>query len=179
MASPIQTFKIYGKTAGSTLTHPLGAGLTYKAIANAFRTIGDFFIGVGVGERSANIFCQANGVQAVGAITFASIANNDTITINGTVFTAKTTGATGNQFNLGASDTTAAANAAAAINASATAIVVNNVSATSALAILTLTAKEQGTMGNLMTLAISAHGSVSTAVAGGTDGTVTALAKGI
>ena len=65
------------------------------------------------------------------------------------------------------------------MNASATAIVVNNVLATSALGVITFTAKEPGTMGNLMTLAISAHGSVSTSVAGGTDGTVTALAKGI
>ena len=179
MASPIQTFKIYGKTAGASLTIPLGAGLTNVAIANAFRRIGDFFQSIGIGTRSGNIVCQANGAQAAGVITFSSIANNDTITINGTVFTAKTSGATGNQFNLGVSDTTAAANAAAAINASATALVSNNVVATSAGALLTLTAKEQGTMGNLMTLAISAHGSVSTAVAGGTDGTVTALAKGI
>ena len=179
MAIPIQQVKIIGKTAGSSLTIPL-QGLANVSIANAFRNIGLFFDGIGIGTRSFNGSVMSNGVAAFGVITFSSIANNDTITINGTVFTAKTSNATGNQFNLGSSDTQAAANAAAAINASATAIVSNVVIATSAGALLTIgAAKEQGTVGNLMTLAISAHGSVSTAVAGGTDGTVVNIAKGI
>jgi phage tail sheath gpL-like len=179
MASPIQTFKVYGKTAGSTLSYPLGSGLTNVAIANAFRRIGDFFQSIGIGTRSGNIVSMANGAQATGAVTFSSIAAADTVTVNGTVFTGTNGTPSGNQFKTGVTDTASATSLAAAVNASATAIVANNVSATSSGAIITFTAKEQGTMGNLMTLAISAHGSVSTAVAGGTDGTVTALAKGI
>ena len=180
MASPIQSFNLYGKTAGSALNSPLGSGLSNVSIANAFRKIGQFFESIGIGTRSGNIYSQANGVLATGTITLSSSVTNDTVTVNGTVFTEVASGAGNNQFNHGASDTITAANLAAAINASTTAIIQNNISATSALAVVTVTAKEQGTLGNLMTLAISAHGSVSAAnLAGGTDWTVTALAKGI
>lgn len=180
MASPIQNFKIVGKTAGSTLAVPLGAGLANVSIANAFRKVGSFFESIGIGARSANCYFYSNGVTASGTITFSSIAAADTVTINGTVFTGTNGTPTGNQFKTGVTDTASATSLAAAINASATAVVVNNLLATSAAAVVTVTSKGEGTLGNLMTLAISAHGSVSAAnLAGGTDGTVTALAKGI
>ena len=111
-------------------------------------------------------------VSSTGTITFSSIANGDTITVNGTVFTCETSGATGNQFNVGTSDTVAAANAAAAINASATGSVTANVVATSAGAVITITSIVPGTIGNNIAIAISAHGSVSGGgkLASGTDG---------
>lgn len=134
-----------------------------------FRTLENYFSGGTTGSKSLKIQVQNGAVAASGTITFSSIANNDTITVNGTVFTAKTSGATGNQFNIGASDTTAAANAVVAINASATAVVSNVVLATSAAAVITITSLVPGPIGNLGTLAISAHGSVSGAnLTGGT-----------
>lgn len=179
MASPIQQFKIVGTTAGSTLTAPF-ANLRNSSIANAFRNIGKFFESIGIGTRGFKGTVSSNGVAASGTVTLSSMVAADTVTINGTVFTCEASGATGNQFNVGASDTLTAANLAAAINASATAVVVDNVVATSAAAVVTVTCKEQGTIGNLCTLAISAHGSVSAAnLASGTDGTVIAIAKGI
>lgn len=71
-------------------------------------------------------------------LTFASLANNDAITINGQTVTAKTSGASGaNQFNLGSSDTDAATNLAALINANPSTY--PGLSATSALGVVTLT----------------------------------------
>ena len=171
--------KIVGSAkGGSDLSSSLG-NLKNMSISNAFRNIGSWFQAIGVGGRSFKGQVFSGGVQASGAITFSSFVASDTITINGVVFTGEASGATGNQFNIGADDTGTATNAAAAINASSSAKIVNTVLATSAGPILTITCKECGAIGNLMTLAISAHGSVSTAVAGGTDGTVTSLAQGL
>jgi hypothetical protein len=102
-------------------------------------------------------------IQAFGTITLAAMVAGDTITINGVVFTAETSGATGNQFNVGASDTITAANAAKAINASVTANVLGVVFATSASNVVTITAVQPGLQGNMNTLAISAHGAVASA----------------
>jgi phage tail sheath gpL-like len=116
------------------------------------------------GARPASIsFAQdaTADVSATGTITFSSLANNDTITVGGVVFTAKTSGATGAQFNLGSNDTDAAANAVVVLNAHAT--VGTYVRCTSALGVITLTAARAGAAGNLIGLAISAHGSVSAA----------------
>lgn len=179
MATPIKQIKIIGKTAGSTINIPL-INLANVAIANAFRNIGAWFESIGLGARTFNGAVQSGGVQASGTVTLSSMVAGDTVTINGTVFTAETSGATGNQFNVGASDTVTAANLAAAINASATNQVANNVVATSAAAVVTVTCKEVGTIGNLCTLAISGDGPVSGAnLTLGTDVNVVALAKGI
>lgn len=179
MPTPTQLIKVFGVTGGSTLGNVFG-NVKNVAIANAFRNIGDWFQSIGSGSRSFNGYTSKGGAAASGTITLSSFVNSNTITINGTVFTGETSGATGNQFNIGGSDTITAANAVAAINASATAIVANVVTASSAGAVITITAKEAGTIGNLGTLAISANGSVSGAnLTGGTDGTVSALAKGM
>jgi phage tail sheath gpL-like len=126
---------------------------------------------------NASVTLAVAPVQATGTITFSSIANNDTITIGGVVFTAKTSGASGAvQFNIGGSDTNAAANAAVVINAHTT--VGKLVTATSAAAVITLTAVYPGIEGNQIPIAISAHGSVSAAtLASGTDGTTSTYLK--
>lgn len=179
MGFPIQQVKIIGKTTGSSLTIPL-QNVNNVSVANAFRNIGSWFQAIGIGSRTFSGSVAVNGVLASGTVTLSSSVATDTVTINGTVFTEVASGATGNQFNHGSTDTITAANLAAAINASATAIVKNVVSATSAAAVVTITSKEQGTIGNLGTLAISAHGSVSGAnLTGGTDGITNNLAKGI
>lgn len=182
MSSPIQFVKTYGSTCGISLGDSFGSGVQNVSIANAFRNLGKFFEGVGMGARGYNGYVVQGGTQASGTVTFSSLANNDTVTVNGVVFTAKTSGATGNnQFNLGASDTAAAINFAAVLNSTgAPNKIVNVVSASPAAAVTTITFLETGQIGNLGTLAISAHGSVSGGnLTGGTDGTTTPLAKGL
>lgn len=109
--------------------------------------------GLGNGNVRVSVSGTA-GVQAAGTITFASLANNDTITVAGVTMTAKTSGASGNaQFNLGANDTAAAANAVVLINAHPTASLY--VIATSALGVVTIRSLRHGILGNFIPLASS------------------------
>lgn len=145
-----------------------------------FRSVGNYFDSATIGARSISTVVQTGVAKASGTITLSSMVATDTITINGTTFTCVASGATGNQFNVGGTDTITAANAAAAINASATANVSKAVVATSALAVITITALVPGYMGNLGTLAISAHGSVSGAhLSGGSVTASATVAEGI
>ena len=93
-----------------------------------------------------------NQVAASGTLTCASTAADDTCAINGVTFTAKASGATGNQFNVGASDSVTATNLAAAINASASALVDGHVTAEAADEVVTVTAVVPGFAGNTITL---------------------------
>lgn len=139
----------------------------YKELAGL--KIMDFMKKVVSGAHPASVLTRINAVKATGTITFSSLANNDTITISGVTLTAKTSGAGAGEFNLGADDTAAAANAVIAINSNTT--LDGMVVATSALGVITLTAISPGELGNAVTLAISAHGSVSAArMSGGTNG---------
>lgn len=132
------------------------------------------------GEQLAYAKVSTNPIQATGLVTFSSLVADDTVTINGVVFTAKVSPSGANEFALGADDTAAAANFAAKINASALAHIVNVLTATSALGVITLTAVQPGLSGNQNTLAISAHGTVSAArMASGTDGTQAAVNYGV
>lgn len=70
-------------------------------------------------------------------ITHANLTAADTVTIGAAVYTAVASGATGNQFNIGADATAAAANLAAAINGSAD--LAGLATATSALGVVTIT----------------------------------------
>jgi hypothetical protein len=184
--TPTQTIKIVGKTCGSTLGRSiLNAGNV--AIANVFRNIGEFFSSIGIGTRGFNGFCSAGGVAATDAVTFSSFVNTNTVTVNGVVFTAAASPASNVQFKVGTNDTGTALNFAARINntdgsayGAPPAKVWGVVQATSAAAVATLTAVEPGAIANLYTLAISANGSVTGATfAGGTDGTVTYISKGL
>lgn len=57
------------------------------------------------------------GVSAIGYVNFTGAPSNDnTVTINGVVFTAKTSGATGDQFNIGSQPSDSVANLVAAVN---------------------------------------------------------------
>lgn len=190
MASPIQYVKFVGQTAGSDLTNKLIV-LNNVSIANAFRNIGSWFESIGIGARSFKgyVFAGSGGVPATNAVTFSSIAAADTVTINGVVYTGSNSATTSNvQFKTGGTDTTAALSLANVINgtsANGTTVTppakINGiVTATAALGVVTITAVGPGAIGNLYTLAISAHGSVTGATfASGADGVITALAKGL
>jgi hypothetical protein len=129
----------------------------------------DFMRKVVSGSHPANVRTRVNSVQATGTITLSSHVATDTVTVNGIVFTCVASGATGNQYNVGGSDTLTGDNLAAAINANAT--LSGMLTAANAAGVVTLTAIVPGALGNAVTLAISAHGSVSAArLAGGTNG---------
>lgn len=129
----------------------------------------DYFKMITSGIRPGVVQTKVNAVKATGTITFSSHVNTNTTTINGVVFTCVTSGATGAQYNVGADDTETAVNAAAAYNANTT--LDGMVVATAASGVVTLTALVPGELGNAVTLAISANGSVSAArMAGGTNG---------
>lgn len=91
---------------------------------------------------------KGDGVAASGTLTLSTVVATNTCSVNGTTFTAVASGATGNQFNVGANDTATAVNLAAAINASATANVSGAVIATSATNVVTIKAVVVGPIGN-------------------------------
>jgi hypothetical protein len=113
----------------------------------------NYIAGVTGGQYNASLTFYTGSVQASGTITVAAggSANNQTMTICGVTFTAKTSGATGNQFNISATAATQAANMVAAINASAnlSGIVV----ASRVGAVVTLTAVVPGVIGNGLVMA--------------------------
>jgi hypothetical protein len=124
-----------------------------------FDRLARYFERIGSGNIGAKAYVSTTVVQATGTVTFASFADSDTITVNGTVLTGKTSPGSAVQFAVGASNAACATNAAACINANTT--VNKQVVATAALAVVTVTSLVPGAFGNLGTLAISAHGSVS------------------
>lgn len=136
---------------------------------------------LGLGAFNSSVVVVPNLVAATGTITFSALANNDTVTVNGRIYTAKTSGATGlQQFNLGANDTAAAVNFAAILNADTSTSIKGVVTASPAAAVTTITCSIPGNIGNACTLAISAHGSVSAAnLAGGTEGTTATYRHGL
>ena len=137
----------------------------------------NYFGALKAGVRKATCAVAAYAVQATGTITFTGIgAASDTVLINGVTFTARASGATGDEWNVGASATLSAAALAAAINASATALISGYVTAANVAGVLTITAVRPGTQGNCMTIAEGVDGSSHMAVSGarltgGTEGT--------
>ncbi len=100
------------------------------------------------------ISVQENEVRASGTISFSAVATaDDTLIINGVTFTAKASGATGNEFNVGVTATASATNLAAAINASGTALVSGYVTASSLVGVVTVTSAFYGLSGNQTTIA--------------------------
>lgn len=120
------------------------------------------------------IMIQENKVRATGTFTFATVIATNTILINGVTFTCVASGAGANQFNVGGTDTLTAAAAAAAINASVTALVSGYVTATSALGVVTVQAVFYGLSGNQCTIS-SPNGTITASgarlTAGATDAT--------
>ena len=90
-------------------------------------------------------------VAAKGSLTLlANLIANDTVTVDGVVYTAVASGATGQQFNIGANAAATATAMAAIINPSA------NVAAVATGAVVNLTAKALGLAGNARALSTNA-----------------------
>lgn len=100
-------------------------------------------------------------VSATGTVTFASFVAADTVTVGQIVLTGSASPANENQFLSTGTDAQDAAAFAACVNAHS--ILSKIVSASSLLAVATVTSIIPGVIGNQLDLAISAHGSVSAA----------------
>lgn len=138
-----------------------------------------YFNALGAGVRLGTVKVGVAAVQASGTLTLSTAVATNTAVVNGVTFTCVASGATGNQFNVGGTDTLTAAALAAAINASVTAKVASYVTAVAVGAVVTVSAVQPGLSGNLFTL--SATGGIAagaSALAGGTAGTEVSYAFG-
>lgn len=136
-----------------------------SALTTALGGLGAAFTGVDItvdanGDGNLTFALQrGTGVAATGTITCATVLAADTVTIDGTVFTAVTGVAGANQFDrTPGTDITTATNLVAAINlvtnwVGTPPVTADNVGGTSA--IVTITAASVGTAGNAITLASS------------------------
>lgn len=119
---------------------------------------------------------QVGAIQATATITSTGTASNDeTASICNQTITAKTSGAdpTLGQFNISGTVATQATNIAAAINGLPA--LAAFVTATSALGVVTITAKAAGTVGNAYQLSEALSNVTATQFTGGTNGTATTL----
>jgi hypothetical protein len=108
--------------------------------------------GIG-GAEQMSVQVGLGGVKASGTLTFDTVIATDVVTVNGVTFACVASGADETEFNIGDDDTESAANAAATINASENAAIAGIVVATSAAAVLTITAVRPGLQGNAITIA--------------------------
>ncbi len=152
----------------------------FKSVCNlaplgrpALQSLEQYFCMLGGGLQSTtSLKVLVGAVKAAGTVTFSSTgpANNETMTICGVTFTAKTSATLANEFTVSATPATVATNLAAAINASAS--VAGMVTATSLLGAVTITCVVPGTIGNGLVVAVGTlANTVVVTPAGGLDGT--------
>lgn len=155
-----------------------------KSIANK---IASFVVGVMSGSElgpsgsapSIAISIEGQATAASGTLTVATggSAADETCSIAGVTFTAKASGATGNQFNVSATAATQATNMATAINASAS--LTGIVTASASAGVVTITAAQKGKVGNGIAISagtlanVTASGALLTA--GAADSTAITL----
>jgi len=131
----------------------------------------NFLQGLAGGRYNGVVSYLGGAVKAEGTLTLDTVVATNTASINGVQFTAIASGATGNQFNVGASDAATAVNLAAAINGSASALVNQHVVAEADGDVVTVTAKRAGASGNAITLTGSTNITASGArLEDGSDG---------
>ena len=126
---------------------PLGSNSTHHQ-----QTLSAFIDGGSSRTYPQNLLLNVGATSATGTLTVTSTGpvNGETFVVAGVTFTAETSGATGNQFNISSSPTTVAKNIATAVNASAS--TAGLVTATSALGVVTFTSAVPGSIGNFLTL---------------------------
>lgn len=225
LASYIEGIK-FGKPAGAKIRVNVGGVQAVNRVTFASFTTGDtvtlngntltgdttFLVGASNEACANNLKTYINSTSALAkivntvkairraTIAMSSFANGDYVTINGVIFTGKTTPTDGQRhFAIGASDTVTAANLAALLSRADIPSPINGITASAATGTVTLTfdgsltvaasahatvasdmvdlyAIVPGTLGNLFTLAISAHGSVTGAnFASGAEGTAASV----
>lgn len=135
-------------------------GLTYKIekARKEFRVLSDLVDA----DFDENIKVNTNvlaGVFATGTVTLATALAADTVTINDLVYTAVAgVKANNTEFSIDGTDTVDAADLADSINNDTRQGTLADVTATSAVAVVTLTSTAIGTRGNAVTL-VSSNGS--------------------
>lgn len=132
----------------------------------------NFFHAAAGGDRSVKAVVRVNSGDAVaasGTLTFSSITGANTFVIGSETFTCENSGASGNnQFNKGASDTAAAVNAVAKINAHPN--LMQTVVASNVAGVITVTCIVPGLIGNYITLTGGTHVTASAStLASGAD----------
>lgn len=133
--------------------------------------------GLESGALQGAIFIQTStddpvAATATATITYASLADGDTIVIFGVTITCRTGTPIANEFKKETDATVSAVNLAAAINANAT--LSKYMTATSALGVVTLTSNLRGAIGNFLAiLAETGNGMVVAQWTGGTGGPAT------
>lgn len=131
------------------------------------------FIGglLGGSTPGASLTFNIAAVQAEGTITQTSTgaANGETLTVAGVTFTARTSGAVGNEWDRDNDVAISATNLAASINASADTNIY--VSASSSEGVVTVTVLQPGVLGNLLAITESCSNTTCVTPAGGTEGT--------
>jgi hypothetical protein len=102
----------------TTLDPNLFANISNVSIANGFRNIGKHFESVAIGSISESVTCNYGNIygSSILSITSANVTALDTVTINGTVFTAATTPSDTYEYAVGATAMISAKNLAAKIN---------------------------------------------------------------
>lgn len=117
--------------------------------------LSNFFRRLAGGESYGTVTANVGAVQATATMTVSAGGSGDgeTCVVAGVTFTAKSSGATGNQFNVGADDEETATNLAAAINASVTALVTGVVTASASAEVVTVAAAQSGLVGNSIAIA--------------------------
>lgn len=129
-----------------------------------------FFRALMGGARNAKVTVGTGAAKASGTIHFAAFTAANTVTINGVTLTGAASAANEAEFTIGANSTATATNLAGVVNAHSTLSTILLAAATET--VCTVSALRPGKLGNCVTLAISANGSVSAArLANGLDGT--------
>lgn len=145
------------------------------------KALSTLFSSLASGAISGSVIVQKSSAASVSAsgtvtLTYASTANNDTVTIAGVTLTCVTGTPSGyTQFKKETDATKTASNMVTAINNLTT--LNKYVRATSALGVVTVSANQAGVVGNLITLATSngtGFAVSAAALAGGTGGAVEA-----
>jgi hypothetical protein len=139
------------------------------------QALSTYFKALAGGVQSASFDVQTGSAAPVAAaglvqVVFANLDNDDTLTIGGVQLTAKTSGANGTtQFALDTDSDTTATALANCINANTT--LSKHFTATVADDEVTVTAKQKGSLGNLIGMSTSdADGLVLTQFTGGAGG---------
>jgi len=138
----------------------------------AIQNFANYIAGVlGGNEAGASFRFDVGAISAVGSITQTSTgaANGETLTVAGVTFTARTSGATGNEWNRSNTVATSATNLAAAINASEDTNHI--VSASASGGVVTVTVIQPGEIGNSVLITESCSNTTCVTPAGGVDGT--------
>lgn len=145
------------------------------------RAEGVFLTSTGYATGKVNHALSASAQAATGSIVFdEQPAVGSTITINGTAFTAVASGATGNQYNIGANLGATLTAIETVLNASVVAGVAEATYSTTGGDTLVITHDTAGVAGNEFTLAASANSNGTPSygeLTGGTATTVTLVTK--